>query len=127
MRVHGSGPPGDFWWRPDGTCSQCGSVMPERAAALLATRGTAYAVGEWSYGWPDRLLLGDSTFYVVHLAALDDHEVAAFARLTAPLVGITWSVGDHGLDYVAPRRGHCSAGVVGSVRAAAPEVRRRRA
>lgn len=44
-------------WRPDGTCSYCGSITPELAVRALITRGTRYSGADWKYGWPHKFYL----------------------------------------------------------------------
>jgi hypothetical protein len=92
---------------------------------MLRTHGTAYRVPEWCYGWPEAVLLNADTFYSVHLVEVDDHELAAFASLTAPLLGIAWTRGESGIDYHADARGLCKSGIIGAPPKTVEVLRRR--
>lgn len=118
MRAHGSGT--DWYWK-SGRCSECGSMMPERAAELLRTRGTPFASNAWTYGWPDSIELGEGTFYAVHLTELDDSELEDFRRLTGPTLGVVYERDDEGMDYRAYSRGVCASGIVGESRRFPPD------
>lgn len=93
------------YWRPDGSCSYCGSMTVGEAILRLKTAGTRYSGADWKYGWPHKFYIEAGgyphKFYNEHLDRATPEEFEEFAKLSKALLAIEWVRDEKGVGWKA--------------------------
>lgn len=93
------------YWRPDQTCSYCGSMSVAVAIRRLKTPGTSFSGADWKYGWPHKFYIGAHPgglkFYNKHLEDASPEEFSEFVALADRFFGVKFYRNEKGFKYLA--------------------------